>query len=711
MPTTADLVAGPSGVGLGAVLANGVDDVITIDCGDVAVQSITVEFWLYPTGGEGVMRGPDQGWTIQWDETDEFIRWTVNLGSGTVQVDSPNGSVPADRWTHILLARNGGTGVIQIYIDGALVTTTSPGSSIDYGSSEAMLFLSDGATFFEGRLGFVRFSGVARGARYAMRAYLLMRRSPVEFDREIVEAELGQTADATTYDQSAADLDAVGDGALTCDGFITDEATAQEVLGRLAVFREFRHGRSSAGEITLDIARPATVAVASFGDGDEGGFNNIVDIKRYTESDLEEAVKTQPLAYRLQRDENGAFKNYQHTVNADVLSVGKEADAIELPFVYAHRCADYLRHWLGKLLAARDKFLEITTAHEARKRSVGEVVSISIPHMGLTKVEFEVLSRAHRIRLVDLGLSPYDPAAFTHVDGDQVERDVVVEESSNLVVGADSRIAVHGGGTRGTAFIDLRLDIEIGTVQTLSIVGNGDGPRAGNVAFGSPVGAGTAWEAVQTDDGNTSYIPATSTTNASDALFTFSAPTTSPAGSGVRMVVVGRKSASAFPAISDHFGIIFKTNGTVVQIDNFDTLPNTEWVRTERLQVRNPVTGLAWTQDELTNLQVGAFATVAPTSLTGARITFVGVSYMPRNERPTGFSYAKVWRKGPSATQPEDPEDDEAPIRVLPQLIGIHDNPQQSGIFWYWARVFDAFDRSAALIGPVSVDMDGTPLP
>jgi hypothetical protein len=713
MPTTAHLVSGPSGVGLGAVLLNGVDDYIEIAASDdFAVQTWSWELELLPdsamsTGG-GLLRGPNGGWTVTYDPANDRLQLILNLvTSGLVTLSTPNGSVLPDVWSRALFTRDV-LGSTKIHVDRTEAATLTNANAIAYTPTTLMRFGSDGSTYFKGRLGYVRQSNVVRASRYRDRAYYFMWRNPLEFARDLIEDEGGRTADAASFDAEAAYLDGLESRGLKLDGYVTDETELREVLDQIAQFRGMDFQRASgSSDIAVAVMKPLTTAQGTY---EVGGRYKNAEFRDRQVRDLDEEVKTQPFQYRVARDENGAFKEFLFKVSGDVATLGKEEDPIKLPLVYDHVTADIIRDFTCKLMAVRGERLALTLNHEARGLRVGEAIQASVAFKGITSREWLVMRVLHLLRLVDVDLVPYDPDVFTYTPGTLPSRDQPIDSPAAIDVGGNPSITASVLRFLTQAQTDelqsVRLSLNLQTYSPLVIDGNGSAPPGGYIDFGTVVGAATRYQAIQADDGDASYIEQASAAAAA-SLFTLAPPAV--AAGNLAAVRVG--AIIKWPAVATHD---FTTGPAVLTYGRFFALGN---LGTAILEPRpggyaaavvemtlNPHTGLPWTAAEIADMEIGV---VAKGGGGLKRVTHVGADVLVKHERPADFSYVKGWRIGPSDTQPDPPDDDLPPFFVGTTLVGMLDAVPNDGSYWYWFRVFDGLDRSRALIGPAVISTFG----
>lgn len=114
--------------------------------------SFTLEFWMKPApGNAGTVAAGSNGWitgNVIWDRDvyggGDYGDWGVSLGSGRLAfgaavgdsgatVVTGAGTIPDGVWTHVAVTRDGGTGALAIYLDGALAASgAGPAGDISY---------------------------------------------------------------------------------------------------------------------------------------------------------------------------------------------------------------------------------------------------------------------------------------------------------------------------------------------------------------------------------------------------------------------------------------------------------------------------------------------------------------------------------------------------------------------------------------------------
>jgi hypothetical protein len=728
IPTTltdADRVAGFSRVGLGAVALNGVDGYLTVPGSEIwrlDEWTLDLQFVVpasaaglgkvlgYALGPGGGRAGAGSSWLCGV--------WAPASGIPTLALE-PNGILhvptaaapPAvrapltlDRWhfATITYTRDAG-GTVVLYLDGAFIAGDDGQGPISYGPPGAPLAfglpylpLLAARAFGRGRLGWTRLSATVRDRAYHREAWGIMRRSPLAFARTFWRGECGRACVGPSFDAAQDTLDAIEDGSVKCDVYVTVPTTGQAVQEALAVFYNLHFPTAPDGRIEAAVDAPATAAVAHYGHG-PGTPNNLVAYARERAS-IVDAIRVRNVVYRPIRDDTGtALAGYRYPIAVPILPVGQEGKDFPLQCVYDHTTAALLAGWLGYEWRRRDKPVALTLGVDGAARRPGDVVRINIPARHILG-DYQLPALTLQGRLFGTTALPYDPAGFT-IAPRPLLVDAITDTSAALFLGVTPAIVVTNPtpATRGVS-----IAIELRSVETLAPIGNGTVQQFEGAFWpGGP--APSHWQVLALLYGGVGQ-PNGFLATASVALAVhyetarLAAPVKCAPGMRVREVRIlhwltaGAGTATLWPLIIGTDGA--RLLGTAAALGS-------AWALYQNVWPINPATGLAWTPDALTALEVGVFVLQDTANSVGLAALSAVVTYL--NEAPRDFGFVRVYRQGPSPTQPAPPTDADEPIGTFPGLDGIQDTAPGSGRWWYSARPYDRLGRAVGLIGPASV--------
>jgi hypothetical protein len=119
-------------------------------------QQYTAMAWIYPTASSGTWggifsKGNTQQWAATFNKINNYIHFETNQG-GVGPVDSSNGSVPYNQWTHVAIRFNGTAK--QIFINGES-NITQTATALNSTSNTEELRIGEGNTgeYFNGSIG------------------------------------------------------------------------------------------------------------------------------------------------------------------------------------------------------------------------------------------------------------------------------------------------------------------------------------------------------------------------------------------------------------------------------------------------------------------------------------------------------------------------------------------------------------------------------
>ena len=395
--STASLVSGFTGNGLGALRFN--DTTATLmqrPTDDIGLNEFSFEMWYRPilnsVPGSGldyvinVGSDPAAGYGWALFIQNHQLKWTIGKNDGTFTTisASTNPTFPLNKWTHIGLTRTA-AGVCTMYINGVANGNATVSSVMRYAPNQPTWFGGYVATVgveptlysLLGDVGWLRFSAVARTAREMLHAYYVGRRSPVEFLREVLEHEVGQSVDHASFDTAAATMDAYLPGGVCCDGWITQDTIVADVLRELFAFRGLRAVRQSDGSWGARLNAAATTVALQVGIND--GYDNVVEYAERTRASVAEAIASASLQYRQRRTTLGSLDGYAAIANVVVGSIGVPAKPVASSLIWDTPTADFCVDYRARSLRARDEGLGLRLGIEARRIVPGDIIRVTVP--------------------------------------------------------------------------------------------------------------------------------------------------------------------------------------------------------------------------------------------------------------------------------------------------------------------------------------------
>jgi hypothetical protein len=119
-------------------------------------QQYTAMAWIYPTASSGTWggifsKGNTQQWAATFNKINNYIHFETNQG-GIGPVDSSNGSVPYNQWTHVAIRFNGTAK--QIFINGeSNITQTATALNSTSNTEELRIGEGNNGEYFNGSIG------------------------------------------------------------------------------------------------------------------------------------------------------------------------------------------------------------------------------------------------------------------------------------------------------------------------------------------------------------------------------------------------------------------------------------------------------------------------------------------------------------------------------------------------------------------------------
>lgn len=266
---------------------------------------------------------------------------------------------------------------------------------------------------------------------------------------------LGESVNAASFSTASSDLGTIG--SMYCDGRISTQRKARNILDELCKMCRGFYDQNTSGEWTLDIDTYDSGYVAVFGHED-GYYNNILEIKSRRITEASEALKSVTLRYGLNR---GTF-DYENV--RSVFSFG--VDKIhETDFVQDHTTADKITCYWMKLAQYSDEGLEITVGEDGRNVDKREIISAIIPSRSING-NYRVEEIEKRDATFDLVLKEYSSSIYTYgagsmPSGSQKDEDKDFREEypnamTDLVKVSEGAYQTDDGTT--LAFIILSVD-------------------------------------------------------------------------------------------------------------------------------------------------------------------------------------------------------------------------------------------------------------
>lgn len=195
---------------------------------------------------------------------------------------------------------------------------------------------------------------------------------------------LGLPVDATSFTTAEADLDAVG--GLLCDGAMTEQRAAQDVLRELLIVRGMRLGRTSTGSWTCTVDTQQTNTRMALRDGPGSGERNLLGVGQRRRPSSDQAVRDYILRFR----HDTILPESRLEVRRNVhLGYGRDV-IVHHAFIRDTTTADKVVHYLAKRELYGSETLDVQVTQEGRQLQPGELVTVTYAPLAISGTTWEV---------------------------------------------------------------------------------------------------------------------------------------------------------------------------------------------------------------------------------------------------------------------------------------------------------------------------------
>jgi hypothetical protein len=278
---------------------------------------------------------------------------------------------------------------------------------------------------------------------------------------------LNQTVNTASFDTAAAALDAIG--GLYCDGFVSDQSIAQDIIEELRQIWGIDLKRNAAGEWVMTIDTYQAAASGTFGDA-ASTWDNIIKVKKNGTTPTAEAIRTLVIEYGWNQWESSyIYKTSPRTVNA----FGEDR-TLRTRFVLNQTTADKAACYWQVLRQIGDHRLTIDVDMEGRALQPFNTINIAHTLLKISGV-YQVREMARSLEQFELTLISYAAGIYTYNAGtlpNNANSDEQVDYSqtkpsppTNLAVDLSGIEADNYGFVR--AYTVLKADIPVSNAVKL----------------------------------------------------------------------------------------------------------------------------------------------------------------------------------------------------------------------------------------------------
>jgi hypothetical protein len=281
---------------------------------------------------------------------------------------------------------------------------------------------------------------------------------------------LGMTVDSTSFAVAATQV-----SDLYCDGHLSEQENAQDVIDELLFCCRGTLDRNEAGAWTISVDQTVTGSVISayFGSGD-GILENIVSVESLGKASSDKAIKSYIVKYAY----NAWKSKYARTITrtSDFTSFGVE-ETKELRYVWDGTTANKISEYVLKRTKYSDTKLKIVVGQEGRLLRTKDLVSVTIPRLGINSEIFQVFSIDKELATITLDLVTYDPLIFTYGGGTIPDEPEDPNDTNweNVTPNPPTNFSVESSGTYQTddgfksSYAILKTDIPTANATEIQI--------------------------------------------------------------------------------------------------------------------------------------------------------------------------------------------------------------------------------------------------
>lgn len=277
---------------------------------------------------------------------------------------------------------------------------------------------------------------------------------------------LGQTVDAASFATAATEITNLS---IYCDGVLSTERQAQDVLRDMTIVRGMRLGYGVGGLWTLEVDRIPTVIQMVTGDGPGDGQHHIVGSGPRQRANVSNATSRYTVRYRL--DIPGGGSTYLFSLSRTVNAFGKEK-IVENPFIRDHRTADMVDDYLSKREYFGQDTGELELSQEGRKLIEGNLMRVTYAPSGYASSLVQVIEARKMLATTRVTVAAWDVSIYQYQSSPNLPTDSPVTGPVSTIAAPASPVGLALASstfidTDGHAKVFLDADFDENTEATL----------------------------------------------------------------------------------------------------------------------------------------------------------------------------------------------------------------------------------------------------